>query len=56
MSDATQKVAGSGTYIFGYSNDSETMRVLFDMLNKDPNFGDNLGSLGPLVHSVGERL
>ncbi|HZQ45822.1 MAG TPA: hypothetical protein VFC07_02325 [Verrucomicrobiae bacterium] len=52
LSEATQKVAGSGTYLFGFSNDSETMRVLFDVLTKDPNFGD-LASLGPLAATLG---
>ncbi len=53
LSDATQKVSGSGTYLFGYSNDSETMHVLFDVLTKDPNFGDNPASLGPLGAALG---
>lgn len=53
LSDATQKVSGSGTYLFGYSNDSETMRALFDVLSKDSNFGDNAASLGPLGAAMG---
>ncbi len=48
MSEATQKVGGSGTSLFGYSNENESTRELFDVLKKDSSFGDNLGGLGQL--------
>jgi hypothetical protein len=47
LSDATQKVAGNGTYVFGYSNDGESMRTLFNVLAKDSTFGEN--PTGPLA-------
>jgi hypothetical protein len=47
LTDATQKVGGSGTSLFGYSNEAETMRVLFNLLKKDNNSADSL--LGPLA-------
>ncbi|MDB6110051.1 MAG: hypothetical protein JWR69_1801 [Pedosphaera sp.] len=52
LGEATQKVAGNGTSIFGYSNDSETMRVTLEALKKD--FGSpGGGSLGPLAATMG---
>ncbi len=54
LADATQKVAGGGTYVFGYSNDSETMRVLFDVLAKDSTFGDS--PTGPLAAALGSNF
>jgi hypothetical protein len=35
LADATQKVTGSGTSLFGYENNTETMRTLFETLKKD---------------------
>jgi hypothetical protein len=34
--EASQKVAGPGTSLFGYENLSETMRVMFESFRKDP--------------------
>jgi len=53
LSDATQKVGGSGTTMFGYSNESESVRALFDALKKDSNSASLLGSLGSLAAATG---
>ena len=37
LSDAMQKVTGSGTSLFGYSNDGEGMRATFDAFKKSAN-------------------
>lgn len=52
LSEATQKVAGSGTSIFGYSNDSETMRATLEAIKKDFDSPGG-GSLGPLAATMG---
>lgn len=36
LNDAAQKVGGLNTGLFGYENQSETFRFLFDALKKDP--------------------
>jgi hypothetical protein len=51
LAAATEKVVGSGTSLFGYSNDSETMRLLVKVLKNDSNGG--LGSLAPLTMMMG---
>jgi hypothetical protein len=35
LGDATQKISGPGTSLFGYSNDTETMRALIKVLKKE---------------------
>ncbi|HEX3797590.1 MAG TPA: hypothetical protein VH413_02720 [Verrucomicrobiae bacterium] len=52
LADATQKVGGSGTSLFGYSNDAETMRVFFDILKQNPST-DPLGGAAPVAAAVG---
>ncbi len=53
LSEATQKVAGTGTSVFTYSNDSETMRVSLEGVKK--NFDSLLsdGNLGPVLAAIG---
>jgi hypothetical protein len=38
LNDAAQKVGGTGTGLFGYENESETLRILADALKQDPDF------------------
>ena len=49
---AAEKVSGPGTSLFGYSNDSETVRLLLGILKKDSSNG-GLGSLAPLAMAMG---
>jgi len=53
LSEATQKVAGSGTSLFGYSNESESMRVLLEVLKKDSSGADPLAGLTPVAMAMG---
>ncbi len=53
LMEASQKVLGSGSSLFGYSNEVETMRVLFDLLKKDSKSGDPLGSMGQALAAAG---
>ena len=56
LSDAAQKVIGPGTSLFGYANESESMRVLFDILKKDPASGDAAAaSLAPVTAAMGMK-
>jgi hypothetical protein len=48
MADATQKVGGGGTSLFGYENDSENMRFFLEALKKDT-ATDPLASLSALA-------
>ncbi len=48
LADATQKVGGSGTSLFGYQNDSENMRFFLEALKKDA-ASDPLASLNTLA-------
>jgi hypothetical protein len=52
LSEATQKVAGSGTSLFGYSNEGESMRVFFDLLKQNPGT-DPLSGAAPVAAAVG---
>jgi hypothetical protein len=55
IADATQKVSGSGTSLFGYENDSETVRTLLDALRKDAGSSASiLGGLG--IPGAGDAL
>lgn len=51
LATATEKVVGSGTSLFGYSNERETMRMVVNMLKQDSSGG--LGNLAPLLSTVG---
>jgi len=46
--EATQKVAGPGTSLFGYENLSETMRATFETLKKDPGAFTNASGFSAL--------
>lgn len=49
LADATQKVTGSGTTLFGYSNESDAMRIRFDVIKQNPASFDPLGGLTPIA-------
>ena len=56
LTDAAQKVAGPGASLFGYQNEAETFRVLFELLRKDggSTMGASNGSgLGMLQAGLG---
>jgi hypothetical protein len=53
LSEAAQKVGGSGTSLFGYSNESESMRVVFNVLKKSSASGDSLAGIGPIAMAMG---
>ncbi|HEX4645504.1 MAG TPA: hypothetical protein VH598_07830, partial [Verrucomicrobiae bacterium] len=53
LGEAMQKVAGSGTSLFGYSNDGEGMRVTFESFKKNANGPGLLAALGPLTFPLG---
>ncbi len=50
--DATQKVTGPGTALFGYENQTETMRATFETLRKDSGSGAS-GDLSNLPGALG---
>src|SRR5882724_7810125 len=50
--DATQKVTGPGTALFGYENQTETMRTAFETLKKDSSSG-TAGDLSSLPGALG---
>jgi hypothetical protein len=49
---ASEKVSGPGTSLFGYSNDSETVRLLLSILKKDSASG-GMSNLAPLAMALG---
>lgn len=55
LNEAAQKVGGMGTGMFGYENQTETLRLLYEALRKEPDAFEKLfaqGALGmPLVSS-----
>ena len=53
LTEASQKVTGPGTSLFGYENQAEQMRTLFDVLKKDSGSGTNLTDLGLLPGGIG---
>jgi hypothetical protein len=55
LGDATQKVAGSGTSLFAYSNDSENIRTTLAALKKDLGSDDVTGALGPIAAAMGKQ-
>jgi hypothetical protein len=54
LTEASQKVTGPGTGIFGYENQAETMRVAFETLRKNPSSVTNKtsSSLNPLAGAL----
>jgi hypothetical protein len=56
LADAAQKVGGMGTGLFGFNNESQTMRPLFELLRKkNPSAQDILGVPIP-DPTIGEQL
>jgi hypothetical protein len=53
LSDAAQKVTGSGASLFGFANEKQSRRVLFETLKKDPDSLNNLEGLAPLASLMG---
>jgi hypothetical protein len=53
LTEASQKVTGPGTGLFGYENHAETMRVVFESLRKGSNSATNLGSFNPVTSALG---
>jgi hypothetical protein len=53
LSDAAQKVTGSGASLFGFANEKQSRRVLFDTLKKDPDSLNNLAGLAPIASLMG---
>jgi hypothetical protein len=39
LNEATQRVVGPGTSLYGFENLADTMRIAFDIMKKDPTFG-----------------
>ena len=52
LNEAEQRVVGPGTGMFGYENQSETMRTLFDTLKNAPGGGTN-ALASPLAGAMG---
>src|SRR6185503_11804167 len=52
LAEATQKVSGSGTSLFGYSNEAETMRVFFNLLKKEGSSGSGLSALSMVMDEM----
>jgi hypothetical protein len=48
LNDASQRVLGPGSGLFGYENQAETMRVVFEALKRDPSSSTNMGTLAML--------
>ena len=51
LDSATERVSGPGTTLFGYADDSQTVRLLFTVLRKDSVNG-GLASLAPLAMAM----
>ena len=56
LAEATQKVGGLGTLIFGYENQAETSRISFDLLKKDPTTANVLGMLPSMMGATGSEM
>jgi hypothetical protein len=46
LAEAAEKAGGVGTYLFGYVNQSDSMRAAFDAMKKDPSVAANANTLG----------
>jgi hypothetical protein len=53
LTEASQKVTGPGTGLFGYENHAETLKVVFDGLRKGSSSGANPSSLNPITGALG---
>jgi hypothetical protein len=49
LADAAQKVGGSGTSLFGYSNENENMRIFLEALKNSPAGTDPFSRLGAMA-------
>ena len=47
LAEAAEKAGGTGTYLFGYENQADSMRTAFDAMKKDPSAAANASTLGP---------
>jgi hypothetical protein len=52
LADAAQRVTGPGTCLFGYQNESETMKTLVELLRKEPAGTNGVNSLALGLSSV----
>src|SRR5439155_9920457 len=53
LTEATQKVGGKGTGLFGYENQAETVRAQFEMLRKSSGSGTNASPFNLLPGILG---
>jgi len=53
LNEAAQQVGGTGTGLFGYSNQGETMRATFEVMKKNPNSATNSNDLAVLGSAFG---
>ena len=54
LSDASQKVGGMGTGLFGFQNDAENMRVMIEVLRKNPDLFATALAFSPLAPKGGQ--
>jgi hypothetical protein len=55
LTEAMQKIGGAAGGLFGYQNDTETMRALFETLKADPAALDNLLAQTPIKPQIGDQ-
>lgn len=53
LNEAAQQVGGASTGLFGYSNQSEGMRAMFEVMKKNPNSATNSNNLAILASAFG---
>ena len=51
--EASQKVLSSGSSIFSFANDGESMRFLFDVIKKESNSDNAFGTMGQALAAAG---
>ncbi|MBI3848807.1 MAG: hypothetical protein HY298_00740 [Verrucomicrobia bacterium] len=56
INEAAQQVGGAGTGLFGYANESETMRARFGTMRKNPNSSTNSNNLALLASALSISL
>lgn len=54
LADASQKVGGMGTGLFGFQNDAENMRVMIEVLRKNPDLFATALAFSPLAPKGGQ--
>jgi hypothetical protein len=52
LADAAQKVGGTGTGLFGYTNDAENIRAVLEALRSNADLFDKMFALTPLAAAV----